>query len=184
MQPMLVCGDFARTLTTALLVMTIMLGHIQISLSWDSKLQVRVFTNITHQLFLPQATRTNAWLLGIITNILMTWEQFSLSMYPIFTTSISTTPWLPSKSSTLTAQKPISSPGPPIYLAWGVLHVQEERLKVQVVANLDKHALVAILNVNIVLRANTVHRQVAVVMPATLVIFETMLERLDVTNVH
>jgi len=105
-------------------------------------------------------------------------------MYPIFTTSISTTPWLPSKSSTLTAQKPISSPGPPIFLAWGVLHVQEERLKVQVVANLDKHALVAILNVNIVLRANTVHRQVAVVMPATLVIFETMLERLDVTNVH
>jgi hypothetical protein len=177
MQPMLVCGDFARTLTTALLVMTILLGHIQISV-------IVTLTNITHQLFLPQATRTNAWLLGIITNILMTWEQFSLSMYPIFTTSISTTPWLPSKSSTLTAQKPISSPGPPIYLAWGVLHVQEERLKVQVVANLDKHALVAILNVNIVLRANTVHRQVAVVMPATLVIFETMLERLDVTNVH
>lgn len=177
MQPMLVCGDFARTLTTALLVITMVLEHIQYSIG--------LITNITHRLILSQATRTNAWLLGIITNILVIHTECTrfTPIRPIFTISYSTTPWIPSKSSTLTAQKPISSTCT-TNLATGVLHVQEERLKVQVVAKLDKHAQIAILNVNIVLRANTVHRQVAAVLPATLVIFEVMLERLDVTNVH
>jgi len=55
---------------------------------------------------------------------------------------------------------------------------------VQAAASLDKHAQIALLNVNLVLRASTVHLQVPVAIIALLVLFKMDTERMDAMHAH
>jgi len=63
-------------------------------------------------------------------------------------------------------------------------HVQEERPKIQAPALLEEHAQIAVLNVILVLRAITVHGQVAVVFSALLVLFKVDTERILANLAH
>jgi hypothetical protein len=62
--------------------------------------------------------------------------------------------------------------------------VQEERQKIKAPALLEEHAQIAVLNVILVLRAITVHGQVAVVLSALLVLFKVDTERILANLAH
>jgi len=55
---------------------------------------------------------------------------------------------------------------------------------VQGAASLEAHAQIALLNVNLVLRACTVHLQVPGAIIALLVLFKVDTERMDAINAH
>jgi len=64
------------------------------------------------------------------------------------------------------------------------MHVQEVRLQLEVVAPLEEPAQTALLNVDLVIRALTVHRQVAVALLAPLVNFKMQADSGDVPHAH
>jgi len=80
-------------------------------------------------------------------------------------------------------QELISSPTTS-HIPIAVLHVQEDRPKLQAPAPLEEHAQIAFLNVILVLRATTVHRQVADAFTALLVLFKLDMERIFASLAH
>jgi len=70
------------------------------------------------------------------------------------------------------------------HIGMNVPIVHEERPKVQPPAPLEEHAQIAVLNVILVVRAITVHRQVAVVLSALLVLFKVDTERILASLAH